>query len=402
MAQIAPPNPLQQDSRMSQVLPTVKCSSCSYPVPLDQLSDHVCAPILPRSYPSSTVASQTSPLRTLHNVPPPNAAHPSSRDTRSPLAIPSANQQDIRRQDSARFRNSPNPAPSRGAPSPAPSRNGVHSPGPSRTQSPFAPASSARQLIPRHSERDPDVIPDNLQPGRFRAPSNPRILPTLDTRSIMQRRPSAPLSPPSQGFQGAHDPRPALVPVESGHLVRSLTSSATSNHFMRPEIDTKSGGVAGMAGVGRRGFAAAAHAAMFAVSPLSRLESLSPMSPALAPWNLASPSSGQSMNGMRVDTPPLAVLSPSAGTSSFIHLDFRRARMHGCASWCLMVSPLSSSFNMRLMPRSLSRSATDAISALFIPSHFASLAFLSRPLARLECSTITFPGPISGAPTSGA
>ncbi|KAI0256645.1 hypothetical protein BJV78DRAFT_1278317 [Lactifluus subvellereus] len=304
MAQLAANSP-QRGPRMSQVLPTVKCSSCNYSVPLDKLGDHVCA--LPPPLPSSSDTKPMPRQPTLHTaLSPPNAAHRSPRDTRSPPMIPSIIPQDIRRQHSARLRNSPSPAPSRGAPSPAPSRNGVRSPGPlslmvppSRTQSPFTPASSARQMIPRHSERVSDLPPDprdrprpdaapsilsgNTQPLTFRATSsNAPIPPALDARS----RPSAPLSPLAQGFQGVHDPRPALVHAEPGHHFRSPASPAPSNyssrsqHFMGPEIDTKSGGVAGMAGVGRRGFAAAARAALFAAPPVSRLPSPAPMSPA--------------------------------------------------------------------------------------------------------------------------
>ena len=337
---------------MSQVLPTVKCSSCNYSVPLDQLGDHVC----PRSLPSSSVASETKPMPrqlTLPTVPlPPNAAHRSPRDTRSPPMIPP-----IIPQDNARLGNSSSRAPSRGAPSPAPSRNGIRSPGPlssrappSHTQSPFTPASSARPLIPRHSEGasdlppvhqdrprpnvPPNVLSGNTQPLAFRAQSsNARIPPTLNTRSPALRRPPSPLA---QGFQGAHDPPQALVP---GHRVRTPTSPTPSNysshsqHFIGSEIDTKSGGVAGMAGVGRRGFAAATRAALFAASPVS-----SPPSPAPAPWNSA-PYSDQGMDGMRVDVPPLAVLNPSIGTSSFVHFAFIRSWRD---SGRLMVSPLSS------------------------------------------------------------
>ncbi|KAI6166943.1 hypothetical protein EDD17DRAFT_1752278 [Pisolithus thermaeus] len=44
MAQAAGLGPPAQAPRLSQLLPTVKCSNCSQPVPLTDLSDHVCPP----------------------------------------------------------------------------------------------------------------------------------------------------------------------------------------------------------------------------------------------------------------------------------------------------------------------------------------------------------------------
>ena len=43
MASLLPP-PNSTDGRISQVLPTVKCSDCNRPVPIHQLGEHVCAP----------------------------------------------------------------------------------------------------------------------------------------------------------------------------------------------------------------------------------------------------------------------------------------------------------------------------------------------------------------------
>jgi PDZ and LIM domain protein 5/6/7 len=323
MAQIAP-NPRQQVLHMSQVLPTVKCSSCNSPVPLDQLSDHVCPPSLPRSHPSSSETQPIPPPQIFHTAPPhPNAAQISQKYTRSPVVIPSMNPPAIRRQDSARLGMSPNPAPSRGVPSFAPSRNGVRSPAlpnltipPSRTQSPYTPTSSAHQLTPRHSERDPGVLPGSPQLGRVQAWSNAPTPPILDPRSPGQRRPSSPLSPPAHGFLGPHGPRPGVA---------SLTASNHApQHTINPQVDTKSGGVAGMAGVGRRGFAAAARAAMFVASPMPRMHSPAPMSPGPAPRNPAS-SSSRAMNGMQLGAPPMEVVNPSAGTSSCIHFTFIRS-----------------------------------------------------------------------------
>jgi PDZ and LIM domain protein 5/6/7 len=325
MAQLAS-NPPKHDLHLSQVLPTVKCSSCNYPVPLDHLCDHLCP--------------TTSPPM----PPPSNTAHRNPGGTRSPITIAPVNPPVLRRQESASLRANPNPVvPSRGAPSPAPLRKDVRSPGPpnsvmppSRTQSPFTPmlassSSSARQPTPRQSDNWPDVIPGNMQPARFRAQSNaPVRLAPVDARSRShpQHHPSPSSSGLAQRSPSAHRPRPlgGGVPAEPGHLVRSLTSPTrstySSQHFVDPQIDTQSGGMAGMAGVGRRGFAAAARAAMFVAPPMPRLQPPAPMFPPPAPWKPASSSSGRGMDGIRVDGPPLAVLNPSAGTLQFIHFTF--------------------------------------------------------------------------------
>ncbi|KAI9452241.1 hypothetical protein BJY52DRAFT_1405826 [Lactarius psammicola] len=142
------------------------------------------------------------------------------------------------------------------------------------------------------------------------------------------RRPSVPSSPIAHAPRAAQDPR--LVPMSNrpSHPIRVPPSPAPSNYssrpFVGPEIDTKSGGAAGMAGMGRRGFAAATHAAMFAASAPSSLHL--PTSPPPALWNSA-PSSPPPVDGRRA-FPPLNVHNPSAD-----------ARMH-CSlrdSWRLVL-----------------------------------------------------------------
>lgn len=388
MAQLAPNPPTQH---LSQLLPTVKCSSCSQPVPLDQLGDHVCPP-------PSNLSSDTIP------VPPPLKVQtapspPSPNPPRSPIDMlfprrrPSANPQDI---PSARFRSSPSPAPSRSAPSstpaPVPPRNGVRSPAPSlnstaapsRTQSPFVPPpsspsssalrpisrpelaqnvgvprvgsiSSSRSPVPAPSRLDtrspvlrrpsaPQSPPQSLTPIQ-RRPSAPQSPPSA--ASPIQRRPSAPQSPP-QSFTPIQrrpsappspfaqapnhgDPRSAPTSHLNHHPVRNTPSPAPSNYsqsFVSPEFDTKTGGAAGMAGVGRRGFAAVARAAMFATSPISRTNQ--PMAGLPTPRVPVS-SSPQGIDDYRINSPPLSLREPPPGMSSFIHLilHVRRCYLRG-------------------------------------------------------------------------
>lgn len=302
MAQLDP-NHSNQGLRISQLLPSVKCSSCGEPVSLDQLGDHTCSPALVPSNPASDTKHSPPPLsvKTAPSLPIPTPSG-TSMDARF-RRRPSTNQQqqDRRVYDGARFRNLSSSVPPRGAaPSPAPSRNGARSPGPAMSppspsrlaQNPLVPPSSpTRQRIPR-----PEL-----------APVIPRLgLSTLEARnSPFHRRPSAPSSPLAQPQppHGGRDPRSAPMaphpPVN--HPVRSTPSPAPSEYppqrFASSDIDTKSGGAAGMAGVGRRGFAAVAHAAMFAIHHPSHLHS--PTAPSPATWVPAS--------------------SPPQGMSSFVH-----------------------------------------------------------------------------------
>jgi hypothetical protein len=101
------------------------------------------------------------------------------------------------------------------------------------------------------------------------------------------------------------------MPQFNHHPVRTTTSPSPSNYssrsFVSPQIDTKSGGSAGMAGVGRRGFAAAARAAMFTSSPTSRVQR--PTADMPVPW------ATRSTSPQRINTPPS---DPPTGMSSFI------------------------------------------------------------------------------------
>ena len=378
MAQLAP-NPTAE--RISHLLPTVKCSSCTQPVPLDQLGEHVCPP-------ASNLASDTKPV--LSPLKTQTAPRPSSNaSTRSPMDIFFP-----RRRPSAAANPrgaSPTPSLSRSLPSRAPSRNGARSPAislksnfvpqpprpPSRTQTqrpeltsnavvPSIPRPgggiNTRSAVPAPSPLDtrspilrrpsnPQSPPDARSPTP-RRPSNPQPpidsrspvqrrpsipQPSLDTRSPIQRRPSNPQSPtktpssilrrPSDprsqlaqasNYGASDDPRSALMPQSNHHSGRVVTSPTPSSHSSRslvsPEIDTKSGGAAGMAGVGRRGFAAAARSAMFG-SPTSRVQR--PAADLPAP-RIPLPSSSQATDGYRVKTPSLG----TTGMSSFIHLTY--------------------------------------------------------------------------------
>jgi hypothetical protein len=123
----------------------------------------------------------------------------------------------------------------------------VHQPlaSPSPTRSRFQDQNPHRQPLPNHNAGlPPPGRPDQQQRSRG---------PLLAQPSDMNRPPAA-----------YHDPSPRSTPqlprpVEQREPVRAPPPVAQAN------IDTKSGGTAGMAGVGRRGFEAVARAALFTV-----------------------------------------------------------------------------------------------------------------------------------------
>lgn len=326
------PNSRTQDPRISQLLPTVKCSTCSEPVSLDRLGDHICAPVSTSSNPPRDTKPSPPPL-TVQTSPSPLSPAPSSPMNGFFSRRPSTNQQDVRVYDGSRLRSGSSFSSSvpsrRTTPSPAPSTTSVRSsaqampPSPSRrAKSPFLPPSSpTREPIPRPELTPNVIVPANSRPG----------LSTLVARSSTHRRPSIPSSPlaqPPSPHSFLHDPRPAPMPPPPPihHPVRSATSPAPSDYslqrFASPEFDTKSGGVAGMAGVGRRGFAAVARAAMFATSHMPPVHS--PPAPTTAPW--------------------VPTSSPPRGMSSFISFDMyyylldARVRCSQCASWRFIVA----------------------------------------------------------------
>ena len=286
------PNHRIQDPRISQILPTVKCSTCNQPVPLDRLGDHICASALTSSNPPSNTKPLPPPFTVQTSPLPPNPARSSPMNALFSRR-PSTNQRDVRVHDGSPFRNGVSihsSVPSRGTtPSPAPSRIGVRSPAPAmppspsrRAKSPFLPHSSpTREPISRPEPTPNVIVPVNSRPG---------LSSTLDARSSTHRRPSVPSSqlaqlPPPHSFR---DPRPAPMPPPHPsihHPVRSAPSPAPSNHptqrFASPAVDTKSGGAAGMAGVGRRGFATVARPAVVATSRMPPVHS--PTAPMPAP-----------------------------------------------------------------------------------------------------------------------
>lgn len=401
MAQLlaaAPPEP----GRISQILPTVKCSNCNQPVPIAELGDHICAPPPPavattlKPPPSPTTTASLLPQKFQNLVSLPRSQTPPARDSQStPTRQPSPlNPQRV---------NSPGPAlqPRARAPSTASSlstRSGDSRP--ERVASPLArigtpdsarlpfPTSSSHAEAPRtsslsiarNSSRPIDVpshitreaetfrVPTpgrdtpstlNAPASRARAPStasvqshtsafpvrqpaqsNPTLLvqplhvgPNAQNLSVQPRpraatnasMPAPPASPdiiysttdyrggpmnfqptqptqPTQPMQPmrARAPsvasrRPSLAPSMMSVMTSASPHTAPPAPGAAREIDTESGGEAGMAGVGRRGFAAAARAAV-AASTMGHAAGIIDH-----PWSSMAPMQG--MDGRRTNAP---------------------------------------------------------------------------------------------------
>ena len=217
MAQLAPNPPTE---RISHLLPTVKCSSCTQPVPLDQLGEHVCPPASLPSNPSSDTKLVPPPLRAQ------TAPRPSSNaSTRSPMSIffprrrPSAatNPQDV------------SPTPSR-----APSRNAARSPAPSLSvPQPSRPPS--RTQTPRPELTPNVVVPSLPRPGGSISTRTAVPAPSsLDTRSPVPRRPSNPQSPPDA------PPRMLRRPSNPQSSLDSHSPAQRRPSIPQPSLDPRS------------------------------------------------------------------------------------------------------------------------------------------------------------------
>jgi PDZ and LIM domain protein 5/6/7 len=213
--------------RVPSMLPSVKCSSCGRPVPVDELGDHVCpppssAPSLPRPQHSPQSAAALLPPR-LQNL---------ANGGRSPAAVHV-------------------PSPLRSAPVVQDPRSFQNKSSPLSTNAPSAPWNQPQRSNSPLGRSHPQQVPVSANPTLSQQRAQSPFTAQRDDRRDADRnayRPPASADPRNATRPSYdNDPRtasPQLIPRQN-------------------EIDTKIGGEAGMAGVGRRGFAAAARAAMF-------------------------------------------------------------------------------------------------------------------------------------------
>ncbi|KAL0946731.1 hypothetical protein HGRIS_012910 [Hohenbuehelia grisea] len=274
MAPLLSPAAVSAVPRISQVLPTVKCSNCNNPVPLAELGDHVCpptpplpaiassmspkpTPALPKPSFSPSAAVALLPARLQNLVAPARAESPG-------LSSPSADQ-DIRPRAPS---NASSPRPSIDSRSRTPSNNSsgrpnldmrARTPSNNMISRPSVDV-SARTLsnnsAPRSNYIGSPAGNSPARPGpeyRVRTPSNSSRSPSVS------RGPGIPPQGVPPSLNGSLSPLASADP----YRMRSPISPQNAPPIAQPAeevINTASGGEAGMAGVGRRGFAAAARA----------------------------------------------------------------------------------------------------------------------------------------------
>lgn len=257
----APANSPGGPGRISQLLPTVKCSSCNDPVPLAELGEHICAkpPPLPTTTQPSSSSQPLGQRRSNAPSPKPNSISLPSNAGPSRFAPPQSSQHrptpstssDRSRKTSVSSL-SPFPVSRPDGNDSGSTRREMHTPSVSSPLRERPPSGTSIHSRTRTiSTASSASTPSTARPFSS-ARSTPSPTPTtrLPSPQPLNRQPSPQLTPTAQPkappFQ--EQPKPRQAPPVS---------------FVEPRVDTKSGGEAGMAGVGRRGFAAVAHAAVF-------------------------------------------------------------------------------------------------------------------------------------------
>ncbi|KAF8710276.1 Zinc-binding domain present in Lin-11, Isl-1, Mec-3, partial [Rhizoctonia solani] len=277
--------------RISQILPTMKCSKCSEDIDIHYVDEHVCKPNPTSDGPAKAPESPEPPSRVIDrtstassiSVPSVSSYSTHSRSSRSststkrapsvrsthtlqqspPADLPSRPQykstasfQSFRSHSSAADAEDTNHSPPpRSGPSPAPTvrSNPVSSPVDETVTSPVQRSGPSPTLTVRSNPplppRSASPTPSSRAPSRMMAASPAPSIPvsrTPEPPAVLP--PVAPLAP-RKFSRSSNDSLPPQPPPPA--------------HAPPPPPDTSIGGEAGMAGVGRRAFAAVAHAALF-------------------------------------------------------------------------------------------------------------------------------------------
>ncbi|EIW66279.1 hypothetical protein TREMEDRAFT_70205 [Tremella mesenterica DSM 1558] len=262
--------------RASMVLPTITCSSCSAPIPLSSLGEHVCLPIPLPSRPPTNSTQSINPKTGPRNVPRPTQ-----------ITIP-------------------NTEPSR--------RNGPNTFTVNPPRPPFAGPSSAR------SSPSTLGIPSVHNSPHIPSPTGQNVFPPY-TPNSRTPSPTNPFFPPNTPMSGngimIHGLGLSVGRAEGPYPTDAHIPDRMKNSIGMP--DTTSGGGAGMAGVGRRAFAAAAWGvragvAMSNTTTNKNLENSREMPPPNQGWPTQPRSAGpshQQSKQMFSPTPMSAPLPPS-------------------------------------------------------------------------------------------
>ncbi|KAF7440629.1 hypothetical protein PC9H_000975 [Pleurotus ostreatus] len=268
----------QQVPRISQLLPTVKCSSCNNPVPLAELGDHICpkppplptqskaALNLPKPALTPSAATALLPTRLQNLVSNPRSPSPASSVSSSSPSVAFPQRRDSPRINTNTATSPPRNGPFRGSPSAGSPLENMRARTPSNN-SPLAMSPGHDGRARTFSNISNNSLPRPNPNARARTPSDQSSRPSMDARARTPSNNAQPFAS-SSNYGG---PPPMMQPPNprfQGPPPASYTPPPMVEPPAVPEvIDTKSGGEAGMAGVGRRGFAAAARAAMFALPP---------------------------------------------------------------------------------------------------------------------------------------
>ncbi|TFK62546.1 hypothetical protein BDN72DRAFT_385960 [Pluteus cervinus] len=294
MASLLVPAPAGGPERLSQLLPSVKCSNCSQPVPLSELGNHVCS----KPPPSPAFSLPKPPVS-------PNTAAATLLPGRLQGRVTAPSQPQL--QINTNYRAPPPNA--RNQPPPSPQRYGTPSQDRLRTASPAvsfqARSSPLAQQVPGNGDFSRQLIPPQGPPGSQLRPPQP----DPRARSFSSAGPPSPMHPPPQGpglrlpngdprarsFSSASQmgnlnqpqgsarpppsaplPAPQLRPAFTNNapppikvpppIMLQATAYVPGTPLVQENINTQSGGEAGMAGVGRRGFAAVVRAAQIVTS----------------------------------------------------------------------------------------------------------------------------------------
>ncbi|KAI0797646.1 hypothetical protein C8Q75DRAFT_801579 [Abortiporus biennis] len=272
--------------RISQILPTVKCSSCNQPVPISELGDHVCPPLPPAFKPPGSPRSpaflaqkyqdlvsprsqspaqhnsptspkppsapaplrqpsplspqkqipQTAPLQPRQRAPSTSSNH-SLRDAviRSQRASSASNRSKAPDSSMVAFPSKPGPSESPRVPSPLSSGRPSHPSEPYRTTSPLSissrNSSEHRAVSPLSQSSQsplnshPTGQSNGPMPSRARAPSNASLRPVQQpVRQPVQSSPTPYVPPPMM----RKSPAPSFDP--GAPRPRAVTNTGTPPH----------------------------------------------------------------------------------------------------------------------------------------------------------------------------
>ncbi|KAF7305035.1 hypothetical protein MKEN_01218500 [Mycena kentingensis (nom. inval.)] len=224
---------LSTQPRISEVLPTVKCSNCGIGVSLEDLGDHKCAP---------WATSAAPPMPTIQ-IPPKTDPLNIQKPSMSPGAAASLLPKHL--QGRVPGGASPKPPPAAPATRARPPPSQSTSRGPTRVERPTVNTTQAYPSRSSPLARDAGSVRSTSRDPYTSGGDSPiRNRPPVADFARTRSGSSASLGSPIRTRQPYdREPPPPRVDERS--------------------VNTQTGGEAGMAGVGRRGFAAAARAALF-------------------------------------------------------------------------------------------------------------------------------------------